>query len=213
MPDVVNTSEIRITRLELGPYQTNCYVLVCKASGKSLVVDAPADAQEIVKELKGSSPALIVITHNHRDHTDALLDLHSQLKVPIAIHPLDAPGLPCPADKKLNDGDVLDLGQLKIKVLHTPGHTPGSICLSVGSYLLAGDTIFPGGPGHTKTPAAFDQILKSIQDKVLTLPDVTAFYPGHGDSATLAAEKPAILSFLSRQHASGLCGDALWSST
>jgi hydroxyacylglutathione hydrolase len=207
---VADTDDIRITRLELGPYSTNCYIVTCKSSGKSTIIDAPDDANEIVKQLQGAAPDCIIMTHNHMDHTGALVDLSTMLKIPVAAHALDAPGLPCTANKLHKDGDILNVGRLKINVIHTPGHTPGSICLLVGRYLLAGDTIFPGGPGHTSTPADFKEILKSIRDKILTLTDDTEIYPGHGGSSILSIERPAIAAFLAGSHHADLCGDVLW---
>jgi hydroxyacylglutathione hydrolase len=201
---------IGIIRLELGPYGTNAYIAVCKTSGESILVDAPGGAGKILKQLAGTHPRYIVITHNHIDHTGALSELKSALGVPVAIHPLDAAGLPCPPDIELRDGGLIDVGLFRVKVLHTPGHTPGSICLLVGRYLLSGDTIFPGGPGHTVTPADFEAIVASIKTKVLVLPDDTGIYPGHGDATQVGTEKRAFAIFTSRPRPPGLCGDVLW---
>lgn len=203
---------IGITRLELGPYGTNAYIVVCKTSGKSLVVDAPGDAGKILEHLAGARPRYIVITHGHFDHTGAIGELKSALGIPVAVHPLDAAGLPYPPDIELKDGGIIDVGTLKIKVLHTPGHTPGSICLLAGRYLLSGDTIFPGGPGHTVTPADFKIIVGSIETKVLVLPDETGVYPGHGDATHVGTEKKAFAVFASRPHPPDLHGDVLWLS-
>ena len=118
-----------------------------------------------------------------------------------------------PPDVDLNDDDLIEVGLLRIKVLHTPGHTPGSTCFLVGRYLLSGDTIFPGGPGKTGTPADFAEIVKSIVTKILVLPDETEIHPGHGDSTILGTEKKAFAVFASRPHAPDLHGDVLWLST
>ena len=209
MSDVINTREMRIIRLELGPYGTNCYIVVCKATGDSLLVDAPAEAGKILSALKGTKPGCIVMTHDHFDHTQALKEVKDSLNIPIAAHPPDAGQLPCPADIELKDGDTLRAGQLAFKVVHTPGHTPGSICLYAAGCLLAGDTIFPGGPGHTATAADLATVVQSIITKVLPLPDDTVIYPGHGDSALLGNEKMAIADFNSRPHDPNLCGDVL----
>lgn len=144
------------------------------------------------------------------DHTGALATLKSKLKIPIASHPLDTPGLPCQAETVLHDADILNIGRLTISIIHTPGHTPGSICLLTEQYLISGDTLFPGGPGHTGTPSALKQILASISSRILTLPDETSIYPGHGNHTTLAAERPAILAFLARPRPDNLCGDITW---
>jgi glyoxylase-like metal-dependent hydrolase (beta-lactamase superfamily II) len=202
---------IKIIRLELGPYHTNSYIVIDVASRDSLIVDAPSDADEILKHVQGTKPRFIVLTHNHIDHIQALSELKRDLGVPLAAHPLDSSGLPETVDIDLKDGDHLTVGRLLIKTLHTPGHTAGSICLMAGRHLLAGDTIFPGGPGYTSTPDDLDTILQSIETKILLLPDDTIIYPGHGPTTLLADEKKAIASFLSIQHSSDLHGDVLWS--
>jgi len=213
MTDVVDAHDIRISRLELGPYGTNSYIVVSKATGTSLLVDAPAESGKILAALQGTSPRYIVITHNHFDHTQALKEVKSSLGVPIAVHSLDAGALPCPADIELKDGDALTIDHLTLTVMHTPGHTAGSICLYTGKYLLAGDTIFPGGPGHTASPADLATIVQSIITRILPLPDETVIYPGHGDPAILANEKKSIVSFNSQPHSPDLHGDVLWFSS
>jgi len=90
---------------------------------------------------------------------------------------------------RLNDGDTVSFGNIKLEVLHTPGHTRGSLCFKAGQYLISGDTIFPGGPGKTRSPADLRRIIKSITDKIFVLPDDTQIYPGHGDSTILKKEK------------------------
>lgn len=212
MAEIVNTHDLRISRLELGPYGTNCYIVVCRATGHSLLVDAPAEAGQILSALKGTRPRYIVITHNHFDHTQALREVKDSLNIPIACHPLDAGRLPCPADIELKDGDPLTTGHISLNVIHTPGHTPGSICLHTGKYLLAGDTIFPGGPGHTETASDLTTLVQSIVTRIVPLPDDTVICPGHGDSAVLGDDKPAIAGFNARTHTTGLCGDVLWSA-
>jgi len=201
---------VGIIRLELGPFGTNAYIVVCKSSGESILVDAPGDAGKIIGRLAGTHAGLIMITHNHIDHIGALGELKSALGIPIAIHPLDAGGLQLPPDVELNDGGLIDVGLLKIKVLHTPGHTPGSTCLLVGRYLLSGDTIFPGGPGKTWSPDDFKAIVQSIETKILVLPDETGIYPGHGDATQVGTEKRGFAIFASRPHPPDLDGDVLW---
>jgi hydroxyacylglutathione hydrolase len=204
---------VKITRMELGPWGTNAYILVCRITGESLLVDAPGEADEVLKQLAGTKPKYIVLTHNHIDHIGALQELKSKLKVPVALHPADASRLGLKPDIELKDGDIMKVGRLSIKVLHTPGHTLGSICLLVGKYLISGDTIFPGGPGKTGTPADFRQIVKSIQSKLFILSGDTQVYPGHGEPTELGKEKKEFAVFASKTHNPGLCGDVLWLSS
>jgi hydroxyacylglutathione hydrolase len=212
MTTVVNNDDIRIEKLTLGPYETNAYIVVCGKTKESLVVDAPAGASEIIERLDGTKPRYILLTHDHYDHTGVLTSLRSRLKVPLATHIESSYQLKTPPEILLNDGDSLTLGKLTIEVLHTPGHTPGGLCFKIGKYLFAGDTVFPGGPGHTESPADFSQIVKSITGKILTLPDDTVILPGHGDGTTVKQSREEYAVFASRPHTNDLYGDVLWSS-
>ena len=213
MKIMVEDRDVRIIRMELGPFGTNAYIIVCRATGDSILVDAPGDADKILKRLAGTKPKYIVLTHTHIDHIGALEELKARLKVPVALHPEDAVRLSLRPDMELKDGDTIEVGKLKFKVLHTPGHTPGSLCFLVGKYLISGDTIFPGGPGKTGTPADFKQIVKSVETRLFVMPDDTEVYPGHGQATVLGKEKKAFAVFMSKPHDPNLCGDVLWLSS
>jgi glyoxylase-like metal-dependent hydrolase (beta-lactamase superfamily II) len=204
---------VKIIKMELGPWGTNSYIIVCQATGDSILVDAPGDADKVLKQLASTRPKYIVLTHTHIDHIGALEELKAELKVPVALHPKDAVRLSLHSDMELKDGDIVPVGKLKLKVLHTPGHTPGSLCFLVGRHLISGDTIFPGGPGKTGTPADFKQIVKSIKTRLFVLPDDTQVYPGHGEGTVLGKEKKGFAMFASKPHDQNLCGDVLWLSS
>jgi hydroxyacylglutathione hydrolase len=210
MAIIIDEKDIRIDRLILGPYETNCYIVVCKKTQDSLVVDAPAEASSIIKALEGTKPKYILLTHDHYDHTGALTSLRAQMKAPLAAHTADSTSLKAPPEILLKDGDIFKLGNLEVTALHTPGHTPGSMSFKIGKYLFAGDTIFPGGPGNTPSPEKFKQIVAAITAKILTLPKDTTIYPGHGESATVKKSKEEYLEFASHKHPDDLCGDVLW---
>ena len=212
MTTVVKDDHIQIEKLELGAWGTNAYILICRKTGESVIIDAPADAGKILALLKETRPQYILITHNHMDHTGALAELKSTLDLPIAAHADDAGRLPVSADQLLSDGDVIAFGEIKLSVLHTPGHTPGSVCFLTANYLIAGDTIFPGGPGKTGSPADFKRILASLTGKIFVLPANTLIYPGHGDATVLDKEKRAFEDFSAKGLDANLCGDVLWSS-
>ena len=205
--------DIQIERLELGPFGTNAYIVICQKTRDSALIDTPAEASTIMDRLKGTNPKYILLTHNHMDHLGALGELYFKLKAPVAAHALDAGNLPSPPEMLLSNGDTISLGNLKFEVLHTPGHTLGSLCFKVGRYLISGDTIFPGGPGKTRSPADFRQIIKSITEKIFVLPNYTPIYPGHGNSTVLKKEKDEFAVFSSRPHDLNLCGDVLWLSS
>jgi glyoxylase-like metal-dependent hydrolase (beta-lactamase superfamily II) len=213
MVNIVKDDSIQIEKLELGPFGTNAYILICRQTGASVLVDAPGEASKILAQLKGSDPKYILMTHNHMDHTGALAEVKSALNVPIAAHRDDAGNLPLKPDMLLSDGDVIVCGDIHLTVLHTPGHTPGSLCFLTGNYLIAGDTIFPGGPGKTGSATDFKRIVESLSSKIFVLPEDTRIYPGHGNSAILKKEKQAFEAFSAGAHDPNLCGDVLWTSS
>ncbi len=213
MAVIAKNDTIQIERLELSPFGTNAYIVICQTTQNSVLIDAPGESDTIMDRLKSTNPKYILLTHNHMDHIGALAELRARLKVPLAAHALDARNLPSPPEILLSDSDAVSFGNLKFEVLHTPGHTPGSLCFKVGHYLISGDTIFAAGPGKTRAPADFKQIVQSITEKIFVLPDDTQIYPGHGNSTVLKKEKDEFAVFSSRPHNPDLCGDVLWLSS
>jgi hydroxyacylglutathione hydrolase len=209
---VAKNETIQIDRLKLGPFDTNSYILTCPLTGDSVLVDVPAEASKILKALKETHPKYILITHNHMDHLGALTEIKSKLRIPIGAHRLDAKGLSLRPDVLLEDGEEVSCGNMRLRVLHTPGHTPGSLCFLMGKHLISGDTIFPGGPGKTKSPIDLKLIIQSITSKIFVLSDDTVLYPGHGDSTLLGKEREEFAIFSSRSHDPNLFGDVLWLS-
>jgi len=210
MTDEVKDEKVRIKRIETSPFATNAYIVVCRATQDCVLIDAPGEALKILEFLKKTNPRYILITHNHMDHTEALQELKARLNIPVAAHPSDAQRLPVSCEVSLNDGDVIAFGKTELKMLHTPGHTPGSVCFLKDKYLLSGDTLFPGGPGKTNTPEAFKQIIDSLKKKIFILPDDVLIFPGHGESTVLGKEKEEFSVFSSRPHSPNLFGDVLW---
>ena len=209
----VKNESIQIERYELGPFGTNSYIVTCLKTGDSIVVDAPGDAPKVLGQLQQTNPKYILMTHNHMDHTGALAELKSALNIPIAAHPADAERLPLTPDILLADDDSVSFGNIHLTVMHTPGHTPGSLCFYTEGYLISGDTLFPDGPGKTGSPADFKRILESLTSKIFVLPEDTKIFSGHGDSTILKKEKRAFENFSARDHAPDICGDVLWSSS
>jgi len=172
-------------RIIVGGLNTNCYIL--KSDNSGIIIDPGAEPQRIIKAVAGVKIQLILISHRHYDHTEGLKSIKAATKAPAAIHPADwSDGF----DQKLHDGQIINFGDEKIKVIHTPGHTPGGCCFLIKNILFSGDTIFPGGPGNTSFSGGDERaILKSIKEKLLVLPDETEVYPGHGPATTIGRER------------------------
>ncbi len=210
MTIVEKNDALRIDKIETSPFGTNAYIVVCEATGESALIDAPGDAEKIEERMEGTNPICLLITHRHRDHTGALQRLKHDLNIPVAAHREDADSMPVDAQMLLEDGNIISFGKVTLDVLHTPGHTPGSICLLTGNILLAGDTIFPGGPGKTSTPNDFRQIIQSLEQKIFILPDNVKIYPGHGEPTTVKKAKEEYAVFCAKSHDPNLCGNVLW---
>ncbi|MCW3975392.1 MAG: MBL fold metallo-hydrolase [Candidatus Bathyarchaeota archaeon] len=203
---------LQIEKMELGSFGTNSYIIIAQNSQDAVLIDAPDEANKILDRLKGINLRYILLTHNHMDHIGALSLLKQKLKIPLATHPFDAQNLSCSTDILLADGDTISFGNLELKVIHTPGHTPGSLCFLLGNYLFSGDTIFPGGPGKTWSPSDFEKIIESIKNKIFVLPEDTKIYPGHGDSTLIKEEKEKFEIFSSKPHDPNIYGDVTWLS-
>ena len=212
MTTVVKNDRIQINRLPLGPFRTNSYILICQKTNESVVVDAPGEAGMVVEILRETRPQYILMTHDHFDHIGGLVELKTALQIPVAAHFADADDLPLEPDLLFSDGTEIFIGDMKLRVLHTPGHTPGSLCFLTDKYLIAGDTLFPGGPGKTQSPDDFRQIVESITEKLFELPEDTQVYPGHGEATTIKEAKQQYEIFSARPHNPKLCGDVEWLS-
>lgn len=165
-----------------------------------VVVDPAHDAEAIAAAVAGRRVTAIVCTHGHNDHTGAARDLAALVQAPVALHPADRMlweavyGLH-PPDLDLADGDVVG----GLRVLHTPGHSPGGVCLLAEGVLFSGDTLFAGGPGATgRSWSDFPTLVASITDRLLTLPPGTVVHPGHGADTTIGDEAPHRQEWLDR---------------
>lgn len=203
---------MQVTRLILGPLETNCWVVSDDADGPAIVIDPAEDVDRILAEVGERAVSAIVLTHGHFDHLGAVTELLAQTGAPLLVHHDDATAITTaagtggaafgfgatspPADRLLSDGDRVDAGSLQLSVLHTPGHTPGGICLFADGgegespQLFSGDTLFAGSVGRTDFPGGNGRALSlSIAEKLATLPAETVVHPGHGPDTTIGRER------------------------
>jgi glyoxylase-like metal-dependent hydrolase (beta-lactamase superfamily II) len=203
-------SSITIHKIKCGPYDNNAYLLVCPQTNESILIDTPAEPDQLIEAAKQTDVKAIIITHNHMDHLLGFEDVTSATGAPVGIGEADAGALTMKPDMLFKDGDEIRAGTITLKAIHTPGHTPGSTCYVVGSSLFTGDTLFPGGPGKTRTPENLKQIIESITTRLFAYGDETSVYPGHGDDGSLKNSKEEYAVYASKQHPADLSGDVLW---
>ena len=203
-----------IKKLVVGPLQANCYLVSDAATRETAIIDPGGDAREIIRCMEdgGLKPVAIVNTHAHPDHVGANAELKKRYNIPLLLHEADAPALAQsgmlgsliglfldpspPPDKLLHGGDEIKVGKLALKVIHTPGHTQGGICLwcegqgNEAPLLFSGDTVFQDSVGRTDLPGgSYEALMDSIRTRIMPLPDRTRILPGHGPETTLGREK------------------------
>lgn len=203
--DTRSASGLKITKVAVGQFDNNCYLLECESTGELLLVDAAAETETLIREIGDRQLTRILTTHRHADHWQALQDLVQRTGATTYAHPADAEELPVTPDTLVPDGGTVKVGAVTLEAIHLVGHTPGSIALlhaedSPEPHLFTGDCLFPGGVGNTwEDPKAFDSLYEGVVTKVFDrLPDSTWIYPGHGGDSTLGAERPHLAEWRER---------------
>ena len=200
-----------LRQIVVGMFASNCFIVGSDATREGMIIDPGADSKAILEAVRdaGLSIGLIVATHNHPDHIGALAQVKEKLGAEYAIHEADSnSGMPSMVgrvvgavmsgslkstpspDRLLNDGDVIEVGDLKFTVVHTPGHTRGGISLLGDGVVFSGDTLFNLGIGRTDMPGGdYGTLIDSIASRLMALPDDTVVYPGHGPRTTIGVER------------------------
>jgi glyoxylase-like metal-dependent hydrolase (beta-lactamase superfamily II) len=183
-------ARLRIDKIVVGPYENNVFVLRDKGTGEGLIIDAANEHDLLIPVARAANVRRVLTTHGHWDHIQAVTAARNA-GIDVGVGPADAGMLPG-YDFVVADEDVIEVGDLRLHALHTPGHTAGSVCFTLEGWpiLFSGDTLFPGGPGATQSPKAFAEIIRSLDNRLLPLPEDTLVLPGHGLDTTIGTERP-----------------------
>ncbi len=205
----------------ISGFANNAYLITAKADRSSIIIDTPDEPHELIAAARQTTVRAVLITHNHWDHLEGFEDVLNVFRVPVGISDQDAPaieGKTTGGAIDVSDGNVVEICGISLTAIFTPGHTDGSTCFVLADpdgvqHLFSGDTLFPGGPGRSRSPEAFAQLLESITSKLYLLDDDTAVLPGHGDFTSIGESRAEYAGFASRDHPADLSGDVSWSES
>ncbi len=208
---VYESDDLRVLKLTaLGPYSNNAFILVDKASNQSAIIDAVPQMDQILAAAAGTEISMVLFTHSHPDHIDSFDALREKITGPFHMHPDEPWADHSRIDVALQGGESIQLGETTLEVIHTPGHTPGGLCYYHAPYCVVGDTLFPGGPGHSTSNENLQTLIGSITERLHTLPADTIILNGHGDETTIGASREEYARFATKEHDADLHGDVLW---
>ena len=191
-------SQIRLDKLVVGGWENNVFILRDKTTGEGVLIDAAEEHDLIIPAAQAAGVRRVLTTHGHFDHIGAVTAARDA-GFDVGVGNDDATMLPG-YDWIIHDGDVVEVGNLRLRAIHTPGHTKGSVCFLLEGWpiLFSGDTLFPGGPGNTAHGGHFPTIIKSLDERLLTLPAETIVLPGHGLDTTIGTERPHLQEWVDR---------------
>ncbi len=198
-PAHYDASDVRIDKIVVGPYENNVFVLRCKSTGEAVIVDAANEHDLLLDVSRATGVRRVLTTHGHFDHIQAVTQMRDA-GIDVGIAAEDAAMLPA-YDFVIPDEDVIQVGDLRLQTIHTPGHTRGSTCFLLEGHpvLFSGDTLFPGGVGNTSFPGGdFDTIIQSVDRRLFPLPGDTLVLPGHGLDTTIGTERPHLDEWIER---------------
>ena len=194
-------SRLEVHRVVVGPYENNVFVIRCKETGEGVLIDAANEHELLLEMCQRLGVKRVLETHGHGDHIQAVPAMR-EAGYEVAVTALDAPRLKeVGYDVFLDDKEIIEVGRLRLHVIHNPGHTEGSVSFKVedAPLLFSGDTLFPGGPGNaTCDGGSFEQIIHSIDTKLFTFPADTIILPGHGGDSTIGTERPHLREWVDR---------------
>jgi len=209
---VIEDGDVRIVKIgPMGPYNNNAYIVRSLASGDSLLVDMPLEEQPLLAAIAAEGGVrTIVATHWHQDHWLTYDAVRRATGAPVLVGSREVNIPEERIDGRLDDGAEIRVGAARITVMHTPGHTVGSISLRIGPAVITGDTLFDSGPGKTFARGDLETILQSINARLLPLPDATAVLPGHGANTTIEASRRGYMEYGGHPKPTGYFGDVEW---
>jgi glyoxylase-like metal-dependent hydrolase (beta-lactamase superfamily II) len=203
---------IRIVKIgPMGPYSNNAYVIRDVAAGEALLVDMPLEEGPLLEAIAAEGGIKTVIaTHWHPDHWMTYDAVRAATGAPVLVGAVEVKIPEERIDGRLDDGAVVSVGAARITILHTPGHTPGSISLRVGKAVITGDTLFNGGPGKTAAKGDLETLVESITAKLLPLPEETLVMPGHGANTTIGDSRKGVAAYNRHPKPAGFFGNVAW---
>jgi glyoxylase-like metal-dependent hydrolase (beta-lactamase superfamily II) len=204
--------DVRVVKIgPMGPYGNNAYVVRDLSRGESLLVDMPLETSPLLEAIAADGGVRqILATHWHPDHWMSYDAVRAATQAPVLVGDREINIDEARVDRRVADGEEVQVGSLRCTVLHTPGHTPGSICLRIGRALISGDTLFDGGPGKTFAAGDLETIIASITARLHPLPEDTVVMPGHGANTTVGESRRQYAEYARHPHRAGHFGDVEW---